>query len=93
MARQIYELDGAGVVPWESERTVDAVWRYLEDIGGEAPKDAELADWVTRFRGDKWAAALAYWAEIRAGIAEAFAAGPAAIPDQRAPGVDGRGKK
>ena len=35
LAKQIYELDGGAVVPWESERTVDAVWKYLEDIGGD----------------------------------------------------------
>jgi hypothetical protein len=65
---------------------VDAVWKYLEDIGGGNLKDPELAGWVERFRADKWTAAHAYWEEIRAGIAEAFAAGPAAIPDQVAPG-------
>ena len=37
LAKQIYELDGGAVVPWESERTVDAVWKYLEDIGGDKP--------------------------------------------------------
>ncbi len=45
-----------------------------------------LSAWIERFRADKWAAARACWDELRAGIAEAFAAGPAAIPDQRAPG-------
>jgi glyceraldehyde-3-phosphate dehydrogenase (ferredoxin) len=86
LAKQIYELDGGAAVPWESERTVDAVWKYLEDIGGANP-DAELAAWIERFRADKWAAARAYWEEMRAGIAEAFAAGPNAIPDQKAPGA------
>ena len=41
---------------------------------------------VERFRANKWVAARAYWDELRAGIAEAFAAGPDAIKDQRAPG-------
>ena len=81
LAKQIYELDGGAVVPWESERTVDAVWKYLEDIGGDKP-DVDLSAWIERFRADKWAAARAYWEELRAGIAEAFAAGPDAIPDQ-----------
>ena len=85
LAQQIYELDGGAVVPWEGERTMDAVWKYLEDIGGDKP-NPDLAAWIERFRADKWAAARAYWDEIRAGIAEAFAAGPDAIPDQRAPG-------
>ncbi len=85
LAKQIYELDGDEVVPWESERTIDAIWKYLEDIGGDKP-NADLRVWIERFRGDKWAAARAYWVEVRAGIAEAFAAGPAAITDQVAPG-------
>jgi hypothetical protein len=87
LAKQIYELDGGAVMPWGSERTVDAVWKYLVDIGGDKPKD-DLAAWIERFRADKWAAARAYWDEIRAGIAEAFAAGPSAIPDQKAPGAE-----
>ena len=74
LAKQIYELDGGAVVPWESERTVDAVWKYLEDIGGDKP-DAELAGWIERFRADKWAAARGTGTRS-AGIAEAFAAGP-----------------
>ncbi len=87
LAKRIYELDGAAVVPWESERTIDMVWQYLEETGRDSDfKDAELRAWVERFRADKWAAARAYWDELRAGIAEAFAAGPDAIKDQRAPG-------
>ena len=43
---------------------MDAVWKYLEDIGGAKP-DAELAAWIERFRADKWAAGRAYWDEIR----------------------------
>jgi len=72
-------------VSWDSERTVDAVWKYLEDISGDRP-DVTLSAWIERFRADKWTAARAYWDELRAGIAEAFAAGPNAIPDQKAPG-------
>ena len=87
LAKQIYELEGAAVAPWESERTVDAVWKYLENIGGDKPDDL-LAAWIKRFHADKSAAARAYWDEIRAGIAEAFAAGLSAIPDQKAPGAE-----
>jgi glyceraldehyde-3-phosphate dehydrogenase (ferredoxin) len=87
LAQQIDALDGAAVGPWESERTIDLVWQYLEETGRDSNfKDDVLRGWVERFRADKWAAARAYWEEFRAGIAEAFAAGPAAIPDQRAPG-------
>ena len=32
LAKQIYDLDGAAVAPWETERTVDAIWSYLEDV-------------------------------------------------------------
>jgi hypothetical protein len=85
LAKQLYELDGNAIVPWEGERTVDAVWKYLEDIGGDKP-DADLAAWIARFRADKWATGRAYWEELRAGIADAFVAGPMAIPDQRSPG-------
>ena len=52
LAKQIYELDGGVVAPWESERTVDAVWKYLEDIGGAKP-DADLAAWIERFRAQQ----------------------------------------
>lgn len=98
LARQIYALDGDAVVPWEGERTIDLIGAYLEETGRDSDyRDPELRAWVERFRGDKWAAARAYWEEIRAGIAEAFAAGPGAIPDQKAPGpaavVDVMGKK
>ena len=86
LALQIYTLDGGTVAPWEGERTVDAVWKYLQDIGGDRP-DADLAGWIERFRADKWATAHAYWDEVRAGIAEAFAAGPDAIPDQKVSGA------
>jgi glyceraldehyde-3-phosphate dehydrogenase (ferredoxin) len=88
LAQQIYALEGGAVVPWEGERTVDAIWRYLEEIGGDRP-DAELTGWIERFRADKWDAARAYWAELRAGIDEAFAAGPDAIPDQKLPSPHG----
>ena len=40
---------------------------------------------VTRFRADKWSAARAYWDAYQAGIAEAFAAGAAEIPEVVAP--------
>jgi len=36
LANAIYELDGAAVVPWESERTIDMIWQYLERRGETA---------------------------------------------------------
>ena len=88
LAQQIYVHEGAAAVPWEAERTIDLIWRYLEETGRESDfKDGELRAWVERFRADKWGAAHAYWDDVAAGIAEAFAAGPGAIKDQRAPGL------
>lgn len=98
LAQQVYALDGDAVAPWEGERTVDLIGAYLEETGRDSDyRDPELCAWVERFRADKWAAARAYWDELRAGIAAAFAAGPGAIPDQKAPGpaakMDVMGKK
>jgi len=73
------------VQPWETGRTIDVIWQYLELWARDSLKDEDLRGWVMRFREDKWAAARAYWDEVRAGIAEAFAAGAAAIPDVLAP--------
>jgi glyceraldehyde-3-phosphate dehydrogenase (ferredoxin) len=88
LARQIYALDGQATVFWENERAVDLIWQYLEVTGRDSGfKDRELRAWVERFRVDKWDAARAYWDEMAAGIAEAFAAGPGAIKDQRASGL------
>lgn len=91
LARQIYELDGEAVAFWESARTVDVIWQYLERWARIGLKDESLHAWVSRFRveheaqGIPWEAARAYWEEIRAGIAEAFAAGADAIPEVVAP--------
>ncbi|MGQ9490983.1 MAG: hypothetical protein ACUVS6_09800 [Anaerolineae bacterium] len=98
LAQQIYALEGAAAAPWEGERTVDLIWRYLEETGRDSDyRDPELRAWVERFRADKWEAARAYWEELAAGIAGAFATGPEAIPDQLAPGpaamVDVMGRK
>jgi glyceraldehyde-3-phosphate dehydrogenase (ferredoxin) len=81
LARQIYECDGVSVVPWESERTIDVIWQYLEKWDRLGLDDADLRGWVARFRSEKWTAGRAYWEELRAGIAEAFQAGPEAIPE------------
>jgi glyceraldehyde-3-phosphate dehydrogenase (ferredoxin) len=84
-ARMIYEAEGDKAVFWESERTIDVVWQFLEKWERHGLKDESLHDWVRRFRQDKWAAARAFWDELQAGIAEAFAAGPDAIPEISAP--------
>ncbi len=85
LARSIYEQEGSAVVFWESERTVDIVWRYLEGWVAEGLAEESLLEWVRRFREDKWTAGRAYWEEMRQGIAEAFDAGAEAIPQVVAP--------
>jgi glyceraldehyde-3-phosphate dehydrogenase (ferredoxin) len=85
LAKQIFEREGPGVVFWESERTLDLVWMYLEKWQRFGLKDVTLDEWLRRFREDKWDAAKAYWDQILEGIQAAFAAGAAAIPDVVAP--------
>jgi len=85
LAKEIYAHQGEGARFWESERVVDIIQAYLERWGEIGLEDAELRDWIARFREDKWAAARAYWEEVAAGIAEAFAAGADAIPRQLSP--------
>ncbi|UCC86353.1 MAG: hypothetical protein JSV81_16085 [Anaerolineales bacterium] len=93
LARQIYAGYGKQENPWESERAIDIVGQYLEKWDRFGLDDSDLREWAARFRSqprslgqaeeeapDKWAAAHAYWEEIRAGIIEAFEAGPNAIP-------------
>ena len=76
MTRELMQPWAAGRVAFPRHAAV-GVHRLLLRIRGLL---------VERFRADKWSAARAYWDELRAGIAEAFAAGPDAIKDQRAPG-------
>jgi glyceraldehyde-3-phosphate dehydrogenase (ferredoxin) len=88
MVKHIYELESSperGPIFWHSERTIDIIWQFLEKWLADGLTDPNLLEWVERFRADKWNAAQAFWDEISAGIAEAIAAGPQAIPDQVAP--------
>jgi glyceraldehyde-3-phosphate dehydrogenase (ferredoxin) len=85
LARQIYATEGEAAQMWESERTVDIVWKFLEKWETHGLADESLHEWVRRFRQDKWAAARAYWQEVSLGIAAAFAAGAEAIPEISAP--------
>ncbi|MBN2548690.1 MAG: hypothetical protein JXB15_06015 [Anaerolineales bacterium] len=85
LARQLFDREGAGVQFWQSERTVDVIIQYLEKWARLGLADESLQEWVDRFRLDKWAAARAYWDEMRAGIQEAFEAGAEAIPEIAAP--------
>jgi glyceraldehyde-3-phosphate dehydrogenase (ferredoxin) len=85
VARQIYNLEGAASVFWESERTVDVLWQFLEKWKRFGLADKSLHLWVKRFRRNKWSAAQEFWNEIQAGIAEAFASGAESIPEVSAP--------
>jgi glyceraldehyde-3-phosphate dehydrogenase (ferredoxin) len=85
LARQIYTAEGEAAQMWESERTIDIVWKFLEKWETHGLANESLHEWVRRFRQDKWAAARDYWQEVSRGIAAAFAAGAAAIPEVSAP--------
>ena len=85
LAKHIFNAEGGQVKFWESERTVDVIWQYLEMWEKHGLAEESLHDWVKRFREDKWTAARSYWEEIRAGITDAFTAGAAEITDQVAP--------
>lgn len=71
--------------PWQSERTIDIIWQYLEKWARLELKEPSLYEWLNRFRQDKWAASRDYWQEIYSGIQQAFAAGANQIPDVVAP--------
>jgi glyceraldehyde-3-phosphate dehydrogenase (ferredoxin) len=80
LAKAICEQEIEGVVFWESERTVDIILGYLESW--EQLKSPALAQWLERFRADKWRAARDYWGEVHAGIVEALSAGTELLPDK-----------
>jgi len=86
LARAIFERESPKSLPWESERVIDLVAGFLEQWEQDGLASPELSHWLERFRADKHAAALAFWQEIRRGTAEAFAAGPGAVPDLYSPG-------
>jgi glyceraldehyde-3-phosphate dehydrogenase (ferredoxin) len=85
IARQIYEADGDSSAFWESERTIEIIWQYLEMWVRLGLQEPDLQAWVQRFRTDRRAAAQAYWSELAAGIKDAFQAGAENIPDTIAP--------
>ncbi len=85
LASQIFEREVGREVPWESGRTIDVIWQHLEKWDRFGLDDDRLRAWLARFRSDKWAAARAYWEEIRAGVVEAFEVGPEAIPEVVSP--------
>jgi glyceraldehyde-3-phosphate dehydrogenase (ferredoxin) len=89
LARAIYEREAPKAVAWPSERVADLIMGFLEQWERDGLRNDDHAAWLARFREDKLGAAGAFWAEIRRGIDEAFAAGPDAIPDMLTPGQAG----
>ncbi len=89
LARSIYNHECAKAVVWKSARVVDLVIGFLEHWERSGLNDPDLAHWLARFREDKMGTAAEYWAEIRRGMTEAFAAGPDAIPNVLTPGQAG----
>ena len=85
VARDLFDHDGSAVVFWESERTIDMIWRFLEDWETRGIKDTALIEWLERFRSDKHKAARDFWDELRAGIGEVFSESPDSIPEISAP--------
>ena len=85
LCQEIYDHDGPAVVFWESERIFDLVMKFLEDWKNRGITDPALLIWISRFQADRAQAARDFWEEMRAGIAEAFAAGPGAIPSINPP--------
>ena len=89
LARSVYEQESAKAIPWESARIADLIMGFLQQLKRDGFSHPDLSDWLRRFEENKIEAARAYWEQVRQGIAEAFAAGPDAIPDKRSPGQSG----
>lgn len=85
LSKEIYERERTKAIPWESERVIDLVQGFLEMWERDGLMNPVLGDWLRRFHQDKRLAAREFWEEIDRGIAQAFAAGPQAIPDVFAP--------
>lgn len=85
LAKGIYGQEGEVVVFWESERTIDVIYHYLEKMQQFGLKDDNLDNWLHEFRVDKPTAARKYWEQIRAGILEGFSDGAGEIPEIVAP--------
>jgi len=93
LSKEIFVREGPKAVPWESERVIDLIFGYLEQWERDGLKNPALDEWLARFRADKFAAAKAYWREVRRGIEAAFAEGAAAIPAQLTPAQQANNKK
>jgi glyceraldehyde-3-phosphate dehydrogenase (ferredoxin) len=81
LAQAINARESDKSVPWETERIADLLLEFLNYWGEFGLKDENLRYWLARAKEDKMLAAREFWKEIHSGQAEAFAAGPDAIPD------------
>jgi glyceraldehyde-3-phosphate dehydrogenase (ferredoxin) len=58
---------------WESERTVDFLYRFLrKKVDEDNVRDNELDRWIKAFEEDKFEAGLQFWFEIHKGIHESL---------------------
>jgi glyceraldehyde-3-phosphate dehydrogenase (ferredoxin) len=71
--------------PWESERVIDMIQKFLENWKLNELQHPELEVWLERFQADKWTAAHAFWQAVYQGQIDAFRRGPDAIPDMPTP--------
>ncbi|MBW2970853.1 aldehyde ferredoxin oxidoreductase [Candidatus Woesearchaeota archaeon] len=53
---------------WESERVIDVIMQYLQDLLTADQHNEALKKWVEKFRMGKWSAAKEYWEEASRGI-------------------------
>ncbi len=72
LANEITHFQKEKNVFWESERTVDIIFGYLERWQRIGINNPILDDWIRRFNEDKWKAARDYWDEMVRGIEAAY---------------------
>lgn len=82
LAKAIFDYQASQSVPWENERTIDIVYKFLEYWNQIGLKSKDLADWLERFREDKMEAAREFWSEIYRGQQETFERGISEPPHQ-----------
>ncbi len=70
LTAKIFQLQDGGAIFWESARVIDMLAGFIEKWERFGLADDVLEDWGERFRQDKWAAARAWWDELRAGAQE-----------------------
>ncbi len=86
LAKAIHEAESPKSEYWESERVIDLLVTFLEQLSRAGVKDTQLDLWLDKFHEDKASAALEWWTVVKNSINEAFEAGADAIPDVYTPG-------